>query len=91
MEGDLGLYVNMHKVMESIGEEKLRGEMEKVGVDLDAVVESYNAIPKTEEEVIFVERLAKEAVLKAVQRHAGTIRYVYGPSGRTSPLQRART
>ncbi len=84
VEGDLGLYVNMHKVMESIGEEKLRGEMEKAGVDLDAVVESYHAIPKTEEEVIFVERLAKEAVLKAVQRHAGTIRYVYGPSGRTT-------
>ena len=84
VEGDLGLYVNMHKVMESIGEEKLREEMEKAGVDLDGVVESYHAIPKTKEEAIFVERLAKEAVLKAVQRHAGTIRYVYGPSGRTT-------
>ncbi|MBK5263127.1 MAG: glutamate mutase L, partial [Peptostreptococcaceae bacterium] len=30
------------------------------------------------------ERLAKEAVLKAAERHAGQIRYIYGPSGRST-------
>lgn len=82
VEGDLGLYVNKMKVIESIGENKLREEMEAAGVDVDKVLESYVAIPKTQEEITFVERLAKEAVLKAVERHAGTIRYIYGPSGR---------
>ena len=47
-------------------------------------MESYKFIPETEKEVRFVERLAKEAVLKAAERHAGRIRYVYGPSGRST-------
>ena len=42
------------------------------------------AIPKTEAEFKLVERLTKEAVLKAVERHAGIIRYIYGPSGRST-------
>jgi len=29
-----------------------------------------------------VSRLTEEAVLKALERHAGKIRYVYGPTGR---------
>lgn len=83
VEGDLGVYVNMKNVIESIGgEEKLAEELK--GIDIKRVMETYKAIPKTAEEVRFVERLTKEAVLKAVERHAGKIRYVYGPSGRTT-------
>lgn len=84
VEGDLGVYVNRMKVIESIGEENLRKECDKMGIDLDATLESYVAIPKTEAEFKLVERLTKEAVLKAVERHAGKIRYVYGPSGRST-------
>ena len=40
------------------------------------------AIPKNEDEFKLVERLTQEATLRAVERHAGQIRYVYGPSGR---------
>ena len=82
VEGDLGVYVNKMKVIESIGEEKLREELSDI--DIDKVLESYVAIPKTEDEIRFVERLTEEAVLKAVERHAGTIRYIYGPSGRST-------
>lgn len=82
VEGDLGVYVNKTKVIESIGEEKLREEL--CDIDIDKVLESYVAIPKTEDEIRFVERLTEEAVLKAVERHAGTIRYIYGPSGRST-------
>lgn len=84
VEGDLGVYVNRMKVIESIGEEKLREECEMMGIDLDKTLESYVAIPKTEAEFKLVERLTKEAVLKAVERHAGQLRYVYGPSGRVT-------
>lgn len=84
VEGDLGVYVNRMKVIESIGEEKLRKECEKMGIDLDKTLETYVAIPKTEDEFKLVERLTKEAVLKAVERHAGIIRYIYGPSGRST-------
>lgn len=80
VEGDLGLYVNRHKVIESIGEEKFRRDL--AGLDVDKVLETYHAIPRDPQELRLVERLAKEAVLKAVERHAGTLRYIYGPTGR---------
>lgn len=83
VEGDLGVYVNRMKVIESIGEEKLREECEnELHIDLDKTLETYVAIPKNEDEIKLVERLTKEAVLRAVERHAGQIRYVYGPTGR---------
>ncbi len=84
VEGDLGVYVNRMKVIESIGEEKLREECREMGIDLDKTLETYVAIPKNEDEIKLVERLTKEAVLKAVERHAGKIRYIYGPSGRST-------
>jgi uncharacterized protein (TIGR01319 family) len=82
VEGDLGVYVNMKNIVEVIGKEKLAAELN--GLDLDRIMETYKAIPKTADEIQFVERLTKEAVLKAVERHAGKIRYVYGPSGRST-------
>ena len=84
VEGDLGVYVNRMKVIESIGEEKFRAKAAKAGFDPDATLESYVAIPKTEDEFKMVEMLTEEAVMKAVERHAGQIRYIYGPSGRST-------
>lgn len=84
VEGDLGVYVNRMKVIESIGEEKMQKLCDKAGIDLEKTLESYVAIPKTEEEIKLVEMLTEEAVMKAVERHAGQIRYVYGPSGRST-------
>lgn len=84
VEGDLGVYVNRMKVIESMGEEELREKCEKVGIDPDQTLESYVAIPKNDEERKLVEILTEEAVMKAIERHSGQIRYVYGPSGRSS-------
>jgi len=81
VEGDLGVYVNMKNIVEIIGRDKLRDEL---GIDIDKVMETYKAVPESAEEIKFVERLTLEAVLKAVERHAGKIRYVYGPSGRST-------
>lgn len=84
VEGDLGVYINRMKVIESMGEEKFRETCVKAGIDPEQTLESYRAIPKNEDESKLVEILAEEAVMKAVERHAGQIRYIYGPSGRTS-------
>lgn len=81
VEGDLGVYVNMGNIIELIGREKLE---EELGFPIDRILEEYRAVPKNPEEFQFVERLTKEAVLRAVERHAGRIRHVYGPSGRTT-------
>jgi len=82
VEGDIGVFVNMRNVVSLIGEEKLREELPDI--DLDGVMGSLKAIPETEAEIKFVERLIKEAVVTATERHAGHIRYIYGPSGRTT-------
>lgn len=84
VEGDLGVYVNRMKVIESIGEENFREMAAKAGFDPDRTLETYVAIPKTEDEFKMVEMLTEEAVMKAVERHAGQIRYIYGPSGRST-------
>lgn len=84
VEGDLGLYVNRMKVIESIGEEKFAELCDAAGIDPDKVLETYVAIPKTDDEFKLVEILAEEACMKAVERHAGQIRYIYGPSGRST-------
>lgn len=81
VEGDLGVYVNMPNIVEVIGKENLEKEL---GINIELIMKDYKAIPKNEDERRFVERLTREAVLKAVQRHAGRIRNVYGPSGRSS-------
>ncbi len=84
VEGDLGVYINREKIIENIGREKLCEELEKEGIKFDEVFESYSSIPKNENEIKFVQRLTEEAVLRAMERHAGTLRYVYGPSGRAT-------
>lgn len=84
VEGDLGVYVNRRKVIESIGDEVFREKAAEAGFDPDKTLETYNAIPKNEDEIKIVEILTEEAVMKAVERHAGRIRYIYGPSGRST-------
>lgn len=83
VEGDLGVYVNQDKIIESITEEKLETE----GFDLEKLKAEYKNIPQNDEEIRFVERLTEEAVLVAINRHAGKIRYVYGPEGREALAQ----
>jgi len=80
VEGDLGVYVNFKNVADLIGEDQLIAE----GFDLEKLMNEYQHIPKNDEEREFVQRLTEVAVLKAVERHVGRIRYVYGPSGRQS-------
>lgn len=75
VEGDLGVYINRYNVIERIGMEKLNREL---GFDTAEALETYNAIPKNDKEVKLVERLTLEAVLTAVERHAGSIRKLYG-------------
>lgn len=81
VEGDLGVYVNMPNIVNTIGKEAMQ---EELGLDIDRLMSEYKAIPKNADEIKFVERLTVEAVLRAVERHAGRLRYVYGPSGRST-------
>ena len=80
VEGDIGLYVNFDHVVDLYGREKL----EEQGFDVNKIKENYTGIPKTEEEREFLSLLTETATLTAVDRHVGSIRYVYGPTGRST-------
>uniref|UniRef100_UPI000934C2D8 GlmL-related ornithine degradation protein n=1 Tax=Tepidibacter formicigenes TaxID=227138 RepID=UPI000934C2D8 len=81
VEGDLGVYVNMKNIVDLIGKDNLAKEL---AMDIDYLMENHLPIPKTNDQIKFVERLTKEAVLKAIERHAGRIRSLYGAGGKTS-------
>lgn len=78
VEGDLGVYVNVNHVVEKIGIENLKKEFP----DADEILANYKPIPETDREKQFVERLAREAVLTSLERHAGHLRYFYTASGK---------
>ncbi|MEA3285681.1 MAG: GlmL-related ornithine degradation protein [Synergistota bacterium] len=78
VEGDLGVYVNMRHIVETMG----RDELIKDFPDLDELLENAKAIPDTDRAKVFVERLAQEAMLTAMERHAGRLRQLYGASGK---------
>lgn len=83
VEGDLGVYVNLPHIVEKIGMENLLKEFP----DAEELVANAKPIPETEREKEFIERLTKEAVLTSLERHAGALRYLYGPSGKITTAE----
>ncbi len=79
VEGDLGLYVNAHNLVEKLGADELSREL---GIDVQAVMSAYKPVPETPEQFRLTERLCLEAGLVSLQRHAGRLRYLYLPQGR---------
>ena len=81
VEGDLGVYVNRDNIVSLIGEDKLAKEL---NADIPALIRSHPPIPETDETIAFAERLTKEAVHRALSRHVGSVRHLYGPGGKTT-------
>lgn len=79
VEGDLGLYINAHNLVERLVVEALNREL---GIDTCAVMQAYLPIPETETQFRLTERLCLEAGLVALDRHAGKLRHLYTPQGR---------
>lgn len=83
VEGDIGLYVNLENVIGLYDEERLIEE----GYDLEKIRKEYTGIPKNEKEREFLMKMAEVATATAIDRHVGSIRYVYGPTGRSTLAQ----
>ena len=84
VEGDLGLFVNAHHLVEQIGEAKLSREL---GLDVPAVMRDYQAIPASDEQFRLTTRLCLDAGLTAISRHAGHLRHYYTPQGRATAAE----
>lgn len=82
VEGDLGVFINMRNIVELIGIEKLAEEMGLSMDEIENLVENHVPIPSTEAQILFVERLTKEAVRLSAHRHAGGYRSLYGGGGK---------
>lgn len=79
VEGDLGVYVNLPNIVERVGMDRL---IKDFGPDAQGFINNPKPIPETEMEKAIVERLTLEAATTALSRHAGRLRFLYGPSGK---------
>ena len=77
VEGDLGVFVNS-KIVASYMEDELKSKFENP----DILLEKVSPYPENEEIEKFIIELAKYCLSNAILRHAGSKRYIYGPSGR---------
>ncbi|WP_054877228.1 GlmL-related ornithine degradation protein [Oxobacter pfennigii] len=79
VEGDLGVYINLHNIIEYLEYDKL---LEEFGKDIEKFIRDPKPIPETNMEKSFIEKITHEAVSIALRRHAGKLRSFYGPSGK---------
>ncbi len=84
VEGDLGLFINAHHLVDQIGEARLSRELD---LDVAAVMRDYQPIPQTPEQLRLTQRLCLEAGLTAISRHAGKLRHYYTPQGRATAAE----
>lgn len=82
VEGDLGVYINMENIVQMITQDFLLKDLEILEHELVDLVENHVPIPKTEKQISFVERLAKEAVTISAKRHAGGYRDLFAGGGK---------
>lgn len=82
VEGDLGVYVNMLNIVDMVGKDELVKELNISAEELENLLENNKPIPESQLEKEFIEKLTLHAVLTAVNRHAGRLRHLYGPSGK---------
>lgn len=79
VEGDLGVYVNADNVLALCDLDKLCEQLNCVPEELPAF---RTPLPSTDKEKLFAGYLTAVAVETAVNRHVGSIEYLYGPTGR---------
>ena len=73
-----------HHLVEQIGEAMLSKEL---GINVTAVMQNYQPIPKSEAQFALTTRLCLEAGLTAISRHAGRLRHYYTPQGRATAAE----
>ncbi len=82
VEGDLGVYINMKNIVETVGKENLAKELNISIEKLEDLLLHHKPIPETDLEKKFVEKLTLHATTTAISRHAGVLKHIYGPSGK---------
>ncbi len=79
VEGDLGVYVNAENVLALTNLEQL---CERLCCQPEHLIDLRTPLPETMSQKEFARILTEIAVTTAIKRHAGTMEYIYGPTGR---------
>ena len=79
VEGDLGVFINAGNVLSLCDTQAI---CKKIGCPPEELMHLCVPIPTTAIEREFISCLTAAAVKTAVERHAGNIEYLYGPTGR---------
>lgn len=80
VEGDLGMRYSALSLYEAAGEEKIRSYLKnniKIYASCKQRSENIKMLPKSEEEYLFDEAMAKASVEIAIKRHCGRLRKEY--------------
>lgn len=84
VEGDLGVFINMNNIVNAIGSEVLRDSLNLDEENFENLLNRHKPIPDTSLDRKFVEVLTEYAAIAASHRHAGKLRHLYGPGGKTT-------
>ncbi|ACB84754.1 GlmL-related ornithine degradation protein [Natranaerobius thermophilus] len=80
VEGDLGVYRNAKNLIDLMDESYFESGMSQE--DMLNIIADWEPFPQNESEKHLLQLFAKIATFTAVDRHAGAIKYLYGPTGR---------
>ncbi len=78
VEGDLGIHRNAANVYSMVED---RAERD-LGFDPSPYLENLSVIPGCPEEIALIRYLTAQACKAALARHAGSLKFLYGPSGK---------
>ncbi len=87
VEGDLGVYANAANLYAILVERLRSGGASPEEIPPEEWLGELKPIPGTDRERAMVEMLTAEAVRVAVERHAGEVRQLYGPTGRSTLVE----
>jgi len=83
VDGDMGIYVNAHNVVEMIGKEQIKKDFE----NYEEILKNLSPYPQNDEQEKFAAYLAKFCFSTSLKRHAGRIDYIFTPTGRKKVAQ----
>lgn len=82
VEGDLGVFINAKNVAELMGK-----DLTRQFANAEFLVSQINPYPQNAEMENFTAALAKYCFIHGLRRHAGRIRFLYGPLGRKKLIE----
>jgi len=83
VEGDLGVFINRENILNKIEIKELSHSTVWKGEQLSEIITGLKALPVSDEEKKVVALLTEYALKKALRRHTGHYRDMYGERGRT--------